>query len=61
MSQVKKVVASIGIMHDRDSLSIEDLREFVEKTKGLKGQLERNSEASDHEYVVWDFVVTQPE
>ena len=52
-----KVVASIGIMHDRDGLSIEELRHFVEQTKGLVGELKRNSECSDHEYVTFDFVV----
>lgn len=57
MSKERKVIDSIGIMHDRDSLTFVDLLTFVERNKNLKGELERSSELSDHEYVVWEFVV----
>lgn len=57
MSQTRTVVDSIGIMHDRDGLSIEELRNFVKNTEGLTGVLERNDSCSDHEYVTFDFVV----
>jgi hypothetical protein len=58
MDKKRTVVDSIGIMHDRDSLSLDELRNFVERTKNVKnGVLERNSSCSDHEYVTWDLVV----
>lgn len=58
MDKKRIVVDSIGIMHDRDSLTLDELRSFVDRTKNVKnGVLERNSSCSDHEYVTWDLVI----
>ncbi len=57
MSGTRKVIDSIGIMHDRDDLSFSDLEKFVTDNKGTNGVLERSSKLSDHEYVVWELVV----
>jgi len=61
MSKSRTVVDSIGIMHDRDGLSIEELRIFVKNTEGLSGVIERNDSQSDHEYVTFDFVIYEDE
>lgn len=56
MQKSRKVLDSIGIMIDRDSLTIEELYEFAMKNKDVKGALELNQSLSDHEYKVWELV-----
>ncbi len=57
MTNERKVIDAIGIMIDRNSLTFEDLKDFVSSNKDVRGVLELNHELSDHEYKVWELVV----
>lgn len=61
MAQTRKVVDTLGIMIDRDSLTMQDLQAFVAKNKDVKGVLELNQSLSDHEYKTWEYVVYEGE